>query len=158
MSVTWKDRQGPGEALSLLEVVQIVDNDPNGGLEWRHIALIATMYAENNGFYPWARPIVWAPKKDHHLSVDRGICALNSYWWSRVPDRQAYDPERAIKMVLLWLVAEAEKGTMGSRQWDWRPLLNWQWHAYGTDTFKEYLGTAREGVNVERLIKGLKPV
>lgn len=155
---TWKDRQGYGREIPVMDVVTAVANAPRyGGLEWQHIGFIATMFAETH-FKEWSRPVVWAPGEKHHLSIDRGLCALNSFYWKNVPDSQAYDYEQAINAATGWCGYYSEERVKGSRPWDWRPLLDWQWHAYGTNEFKEYVPVAREAVNVERAARGMASI
>ena len=154
---TWKDRQGYGRQLPLSTVVKIVADDEHGGLEWRHVGVIATMIAESD-LHEWSRPMVWSPDKVHHLSVDRGICALNSYWWADCPDDVAYDPPQAFHHVLAWLRWNAGAGLKGATEWDWRPLLDWQWHAYGTDRYLAAVPKVREAVNAERETRGMERI
>lgn len=161
---TWAEKQTYGPQLSYDQVADIiadVDNDPNLG--WRHIHFIATMWAESR-FYAWSRPLVWKekvkgqPRDKAHLSIDRGICAFNSYWWNHVTDREAYDPESAIKIAITWLEAESIKGTAGSKPWDWKPLLDWQWHGYGTKDYQDAITESRAAVNRIHSAAGLPAI
>ena len=102
--------------------------------------------------------MVYKPGDEAHLSTDRGICALNSYWWGWVPDIQAYDWVEAVKVVVKWLHDESVKGTKGAKEWDWKPLLDWQWHAFGTDEYLEYIPQARAAVNLKREELGITSI
>ncbi len=154
---TWLDRQGYGLHVPLPLMVEHVADHPAGGLEWRHIGFTATMVAESD-LFEWSRPMVWAPDKVHHLSVDRGVCALNSYWWSRVADVIAYDWRDAVDYVLDWIFYEADFGTKDAKPWDWRPLLDWQWNAYGTDRYLDAVPSVRVAVNEERATRGMREI
>ena len=158
---TWQDRQGYGRDIPVADVVMRLADIPEeqgGGLLWKHIHFLATMHAENSGFMEWARPMVWKPDNVAHLSTDRGICALNSHWWSHVPDAVAYDWPDAVAVVLRWLAEEADKNTKDSRPWDWKPLLDWQWHGFGTDRYDAILPSMREAVNAERAARGITAI
>jgi hypothetical protein len=100
------------------------------------VEVVATIMAESGG-YEWVRPIVVKqPDQDQraHLSVDRGICQFNSYWWSHVPDRTAYDPYMAIPV----MCAAANAGQLG------------YWSAYGTANYESWLPMARKAVKSEQ--------
>jgi len=158
---TWSDRQTYGRDIPLDDVVSLLAEVPEvagGGLIWKHIHFLATMYAENNGFMEWARPMVYKPGDVAHLTTDRGICALNSHWWGHVPDGVAYDWEEAVKVVLQWLHDESVKGTKGAKEWDWKPLLDWQWHGYGTEKYHTYIPIARAAVNLKREELGITSI
>jgi hypothetical protein len=143
----WRERNGDGPQLTLDDMAMLcMRAEHSYRLEWRHIGFIATMYAESR-LYAWARPIVYAPGKEHHLTVDRGVCALNSFWWGFVDDEAAYDPAMAVRHSIIWLKAHAQDGTQGAKQWDWRPLLDWQWHAFGTDAQEAAVPEARAAIN-----------
>jgi hypothetical protein len=177
---TYADRQSYGRQLSDREIaVHIADAPVGGGLEWRHVGVLATILGESNG-YEWSRPMVW--KQDdqdvYHLSVDRGICAFNSArredgtyptYWGPVPDRIAYDPPLAIAFMVEWLHTEANEGTKGAKPWDWRPLLDWQWHAFvdlrdssisgeRKANWRKLMKRARDAVNEVRVSRGLEPL
>lgn len=155
---TWEDRQGRGPQLSFDDVARYVAAAENTvDLGWRHVHYIATMWAESS-FYAWARPMVWKPDDAAHLSVDRGICALNSHWWDWVDDALAYDPPHAIRVTVHWISDRARDGVKGAKPWDWRPLLDWQWHAYGTQRYIDAMPLARSAVNEVRRSAGLPAV
>lgn len=168
MAVTWQDRQGWGRQLPDEEIARLVADAPvGGGLEWRHIGVVATLLAESDGF-EWARPMVWKPGTVYHLSVDRGICQFNSAkhpdgssptYWAEQPDSVAYSPVDAIAVMVEWLHVAGEKRIKDSKPWDWRPLLDWQWHGYGGTRYEEELiPRARVAVNKVRVSRGLAPV
>lgn len=157
--VSWADRQTYGRKLTIPEFCELVAESPSGGDEWRHVDFVATMACEN-GLQEWARPMVWAPDKKHHLSTDRGVCALNSFWWSHVPDIVAFDPPAAVEAALEWLTVQAAQETKGSKWWRWGPLLDWQWHAYDPKSEKWQLAAsqARAAFNVIRTESGKDPL
>lgn len=158
---TWADRQGYGRNIHMLDVAEFIATIPTeegGGVLWKHVHFMATMFAENNGFYEWARPMVFKPEDVAHLSVDRGVCALNSYWWGSVQDHVAYDWQAAIRLVLKWLTFEGGKGTKDASAWDWRPLLDWQWHAYGSTRYDSAVPRMREAINEARRKRDLKEI
>lgn len=168
MTITYADRLSNGRQLPDVEIAELVYNAPvGGGGEWRHIAVVATILAESDG-YEWVRPVVWKPGTVYHLSVDRGICQFNSArradgtaptYWADVPDHVAYDPEAAIGVMVAWLHTEAAKGTKGATVWGWTPLLDWQWHGFGGDRYQhELLGRARRAMNTVRNAHGLVSV
>jgi hypothetical protein len=147
---TWADRQGYGPALTPFQAAtSIALAESTSDLGWRHVNFLATMMAES-GLRAWSRPMVWAPGTPSHLTVDRGICALNSYWWAHVDDEAAYDPDMAIQAAIAWIKAHVEDGTRGAKSWHWRPILDWQWHAYGTDRFDAAVPDARAAINQVR--------
>jgi len=168
MSVSYADRQGSGRQLTDLEIATIVSTAPvGGGMDWRHIHVIATILGESRG-YEWARPMVWKPDTVYHLSIDRGICQFNSAvkndgtpatYWAGIPDHIAFDPEAAISAMLEWLDIAAKKGSKGASSWDWKPLLDWQWHGYGGDEYdNNFLPRARVAVNQVRASVELGPI
>lgn len=165
---TWADRQTYGRDIPKEEVIDLLATIPEeegGGLLMKHVTFLATMHAENSGLYEWARPIVWRPDDPRvHQTVDRGICAFNSYWWGygnpeghiqRVTDAEAFDWPTAVRIALKWLQQESVKGTKGAEDWDWRPLLDWQWHGYGTDRYDDVFQTMRDGINAKRAELGI---
>lgn len=147
---TWTERQGYGPRLTLGQGAMLIQQaEQTYDLGWRHVHFLATMWAESR-LHAWARPMVWAPLTEHHLSVDRGVCALNSYWWHHVDDEQAYTPSMAIRAAIVRVRAWADEGAKGSTTWDWRPVIDWQWHAYGGDDYTNALGLSRDAINVVR--------
>lgn len=158
--MTTLDRLGPGRYIAPRDLAHSIARADTPDLAWRHIHCIATVMAEHGspGIYEWQRPMVVKPGKPDHLSVDRGVWQLNSYWWPHVSDRRAYDLDESTAAVVTWLVRESTVGTKGAQPWDWKPLLDWQWHAYGTEFYNRSLGLARMAVNVVRDSHGLEPL
>lgn len=146
-----------GRNYNFTEVARMCADADIDELGWQHIVFIATMYAES-GFYEWIRPIVVDPGAKHHLSVDRGICQLNSYWWGDIPDSIAYDSPAAIGASIARIKGYVADGVRGSRPWKWSPILDWQWHAYGSPGYYQALGPARQAVNEIRAEDGLGPI
>jgi hypothetical protein len=158
---SWKDKQGQGRTIPIADVVSLVTDVAlanDGVVQWKHLHFLSTMHAENNGFVEWARPMVYRPGNIAHLTTDRGVCALNSYWWRHVPDMVAFDWPAAMTAVLEWLYTESTRETRGSTVWDWRPLLDWQWHAYGTQRYSQAMPIMRHHVNEELAARGQDPI
>lgn len=151
------NRRGEGARIPMQVFADHLGLPVRGQLGWKHVHFIATMWAESGGL-EWVRPIVWNPGSAAHLSIDRGICQLNSHWWPDVPDSVAYDWRKATDFTVGWLNAEAAKWTRGSTPWNWGPLLDWQWHGYGTVLYTQFVAPARTAVNASRSVYGLSPV
>lgn len=135
----------PGPLLSADEIALIVWN--TGHQDWNAINCVAVILAESGG-YSWARPVVaHDPLSPAYLSVDRGICQFNSYWFSHVPDRVAYDPQLAIPAMVEFATEEG--------RWSLDFSL---WTAYANRAFTRHLGTARRAINLIRKGHGLQPV
>jgi hypothetical protein len=168
---TWQDRQTYGRDIPDAWVAkEVVDYalDVEGKVIWKHIHFMATMHAENNGFYEWARPMVWRPDDLRvHQTTDRGICALNSYWYQtayplehmqHVPDAVAYDWQAALHVTMDVIQEYAINKAKGSSIWDWKPILDWQWHAFGTERYEKALPVMRKAVNDELASRGLQAI
>ena len=136
-------REGVGRRITRTRLLRLMFNTPErsggGGREalgWRHVEVGATIYAESGG-YEWRRPMVVDPDAPHHLSVDRGICAFNSYWWSHLADRECFDWTSAVGHMLLFCHKQGMARTFGSSPWDWSPILDFYWNAHGTKLYDE---------------------
>ena len=162
---TWAERQTYGPKLTPVQFAECVHAASTEPLAWRHIHFVATMMNEN-GLQAWARPLVWKPGNEAHLSVDRGVCALNSRWWAHVRDFDAYEPAAAVGVAIGFCEEEAAKGTRGAKLWDWGPILDWQWHGYALDLdvnsdpaaverYRAFLPEARAAVNAVRAANNL---
>lgn len=147
---TWQERQGYGRKLLDLEIAGIIDR--SGYRDWNAIRCLATILAETDG-YEWSRPMVVKddPDAKAHLSVDRGICAFNSYWFSRLSDRIVYDPELAIPAMI----------EVGEDRADPEWKLNFDlWNVNRGDPppSKKFLPQSREVVNAVRATYGEDPI
>lgn len=156
---TFEERNGWGTKYSFVEVADMINIMDASELGWQHITFLATIMAESDG-WDRIRPVVLKddPQNPYHLTVDRGICQLNSHSWAFVEDPVAYSAPRAIAATINWIKDEVRKGTKGARPWRWSPILDWQWSAYGTDKFYANLGPAREAVNQVRSWDGKPPI
>ena len=135
----------PGPLLTADEIAQIAWN--TGHDDWNAINCVAVILAESGG-YSWARPVVsHNPASPAYLSVDRGICQFNSYWFSHITDRVAYDPVRAIPAMVDFA---SEDG-----RWSLDFSL---WSAYSNESYVRYLGTARQAINRIRSTHRMAPV
>lgn len=135
----------PGPQLTADEIAAIVW--ATGQTDWNAINCVAVILAESAG-YSWARPVVsHNPASPAYLSVDRGICQFNSYWFSHIPDRVAYDPLLAIPAMVEFAGAEG--------RWSLDFSL---WSAYANESYIRHLGTARHAINRIRETNDLEPV
>lgn len=121
--------------------------------DWRGITITAVILAESRGF-EWIRPMVLKedPTDPSHLSVDRGLCQFNSYWWKdSAPDQLAFDGYKSIE--LMCRVVQPQPG-------DWvlsETKLRW-WAAYKTGAHAAFASAARSGMNLSRKARGLDPL
>jgi len=116
--------------------------------DWRGVNIVAVIKAESGG-YEWARPMVLKPNPSDfdHLSVDRGICQFNSYWWHHVDDHTAFTPELAI--------AEMCKAVALPDSWS---INLGPWNAYTSGAYKVYISGARTVMNSIRVKRGMPAI
>lgn len=139
---TYLDRSEAGPEWTVDEVaLHVVQSGSNYPVEQT-----ATIMAEAGGL-TWARPMVLKDPEDPdqraHLSMDRGICQFNSYWWGTqalimlgpndwryVSDQVAFMPGLAIERMTIAVNLD---------------MLGY-WNAYGTANYKSWESAARRAV------------
>lgn len=141
VSSPWETEGGPR-----LTPVQVAGHVVDTGLvDWRSITVTAVIWAESGG-YAWARPIINKPGEPDHLSVDRGICQFNSYWWHHVADRIAYDPAFAIPTMVNAVRTDG-----------WSLDLRW-WNTFTSGAYQQHVPAARQAVNAVLVARGGTPL
>lgn len=143
------DRNSNGRQWSPEEIAAEVAKKFN---DWRGITIVSVIMAESGGF-EWIRPMVLKDDPGHpaHLSIDRGICQFNSYWWAATaPDKVAFTAPLAIALMCDTVASDNSWGLDRSK-------LDW-WTGYKSMAHLKFVGEARKGMNVVRQDQGLDPL
>lgn len=130
------------------EIAEFLRDDGRLWGYWGSINFLATMWGESGG-NAFAMPVVVNPDSKAHLSIDVGICQINSYWQSHRYDRleELLDARTNVTVALDIAFSNDEPA--------WRPTLIW-WNIYKKAMHKVHVGQARRAINKVRARYGEK--
>lgn len=101
------------------------------------VAVLATIWAESGGDAfaiggPYEKP---DPEDPGHLSIDRGLVQWNSGWWPEVSDREAFDGETAVGLMIDHVVSAGSPADGLST-----------WNAFDSLAFLDHVPAATEAI------------